>query len=558
MLEIAPRLVDLDTLFTRHLFRIPQYQRTYSWRKKQRQDLFKDIRRTSDSGQGRPHFMATVVGLRRDKRNIGTTDHQVIEVVDGQQRITTLVLLLKTIAIHVEREEPEQANIASEINSTLVKSDGPALLLLQTNHDTSSYFNDYLLYGTYPSPDSAKTDADREILSAIEDCEEFVTEWSNPIKDLVTLLKNRLVFLFHEIGDETLVYTVFEVLNSRGLQVSWFDRLKSMLMAIVFESDGGNRSELVDEIHRLWSDIYRCLGLQREDLSAQTLRFAATLWRDDCPYRLLSEEDAVQLLVDASAAGPSQVIQTTNWLKAVAETVVGMRDDQRRRTVMGIIHARLVFAAVQLREDLDETTRDQILRRWETVTFRIYGMFRRDARTSVGNYTSLAWRIIRNKISPEEILDQLSSIGGAFPIDGAVEELREADCYEGWQQELRYFFWRYEEYLCSRAGQNFDNEQWNHIWESSAADSIEHVLPQSKGNADWVHSLGNLLVLPPRLNSRLRAMSPQLKAEEYRKTGLLVADQAVDNLRNTAKWNRRAIEIRGNELLQWARQEWAD
>ena len=384
MMEIQPRLVDLGELFTRRLFRIPQYQRTYSWRKKQRQDLFKDIGRTWEKGLERPHFMATVVGLRRDKRNIGTTIHQVIYVVDGQQRITTLVLLLKTIAVHVEREEPEQANIATEINDTLVKSDGPALLLLQTNHDTSSNFNNYMLKGTYPPPESAKTDADREILSAIQDCEEFVTKWSSPIKDLVTLLKNRLVFLFHEIGDETLVYTVFEVLNSRGLQVSWFDRLKSMLMSIVFESASGNRSELVDEVHRLWSDIYRCLGLQREDLSAQTLRFAATLWRDDCPNRLLSEEDAVQLLADASAGGPSQVIQTTNWVKAVAETVVCMRDDQRRWTVMGIIHARLVFAAVQLREDLDDATRDHILRRWETVTFRIYGMFRKDARTLSG------------------------------------------------------------------------------------------------------------------------------------------------------------------------------
>ena len=176
----------------------------------------------------------------------------------------------------------------------------------------------------------------------------------------------------------------------------------------------------------------------------------------------------------------------------------------------------------------------------------------------MGNYTSLAWRIIRNKISPEEIRDQLSNIGVAFPIDRAVEELREADCYYGWQQEVRYFFCRYEEYLCSVAGQNFDNEQWNHIWESSAADSIEHVLPQSTENAEWVHWLGNLLILPPKLNSKLRAMSPQSKVEEYRKTGLLVADKAVGNLHNATEWNQSAIETRGNELLQWARQEWAD
>ena len=74
------------------------------------------------------------------------------------------------------------------------------------------------------------------------ECKAIEADWQsggNSLEDLVSLLKNRLTFVFHDIGDEALVYTVFEVLNSRGLAVSWFDRLKSMLMAIVFESDTG-------------------------------------------------------------------------------------------------------------------------------------------------------------------------------------------------------------------------------------------------------------------------------------------------------------------------------
>ena len=144
MIEIQPQHVTLDELLYGRLFRIPQYQRTYSWRLKQRQDLFEDIQHTWALGEDRTHFMATIVGLRREKRTIMTKEHQVLEVVDGQQRITTLILLLKAIAKALDRSNPDEERIGRELDETLVKPDKASLLLLQTNHDTSHYFADYL------------------------------------------------------------------------------------------------------------------------------------------------------------------------------------------------------------------------------------------------------------------------------------------------------------------------------------------------------------------------------------------------------------------------------
>jgi hypothetical protein len=557
MIDIQPQLVTLDRLFYGRLFRIPQYQRTYSWHKKQRQDLFEDILRTWAVGKERSHFMATIVGLRREKRTIMTKEHQVTEVVDGQQRITTLVLLLKAIAQAIDRSEPEGKRIGQELDETLVKPDRASLLLLQTNHDSSHYFANYLRTGNHPSSESAESLADRELLLAIEACEKFVIDWQsdgNSLEDLVSLLKNRLTFVFHEIGDEALVYTVFEVLNSRGLAVSWFDRLKSMLMAIVFEAETGNKSEIIDEVHQLWTDIYGCVGL-RLGLSTESLRFAATLRIPYCPNRPLSEEDATELLTRQSKDGPDKVIETTKWLKAVTEAVDQLRADRRRNAVTEIAQARLVATAVNLRQDLTEDEKTDILRRWENVTFRIYGMLRKDARTAVGDYVRLAWTIIAQKLPAAAILEKLSVIGEGFPITGAVKNLEKTNCYEGWQEELRYFFYRYEEYLARKAGQNFNNEQWNRIWEASAADSIEHILAQSAESNDWVHCLGNLLILPPKLNSKLGAKRPAEKAEDYRKTGLLVAQEVVDVL---SEWSFDFIEGREAYLLNWAQQEWAD
>ena len=303
--------------------------------------------------------MATVVGLQRGKKTIGTTEHVSVDIVDGQQRITTLILLLKAIADAVDPSDATEAKVREELTGSLVKDDKATPLLLQTNHDSSNYFANYIRTGTHPPSEDAETLADRELLAAIEDCKQFVDDWrssSNSLVALVALLKNRLTFIFHEIGNEALVYTVFEVLNSRGLDVSWFDRLKSMLMAIVFETGTGSRSEVIDEVHSLWTQIYACVGLSLR-LSRESLRFAATLQSPGRPSRLMSEEDAALLLRDQSKDGPRQVIDTTQWLKDVTTAVDRLEDNPRRNAVTRIVQARMVATAIYVRPDFTEEER---------------------------------------------------------------------------------------------------------------------------------------------------------------------------------------------------------
>lgn len=83
-----PVYLSLADLLENRLFRIPRYQRAYSWKYKQRSDMFKDIQELQDDPEA-VHFMATVVGLCRKTvtirtENIRTKKYQFIEVVDGQ------------------------------------------------------------------------------------------------------------------------------------------------------------------------------------------------------------------------------------------------------------------------------------------------------------------------------------------------------------------------------------------------------------------------------------------------------------------------------------------
>ncbi|WP_119390611.1 DUF262 domain-containing protein [Taklimakanibacter lacteus] len=559
MQMIQPQYLTLSKLLDARLFRIPEYQRAYSWTSQERGDLFTDILKVHTESPNDGHFMAAIVCLRRSKQVLGTDEYHVVDVVDGQQRITTLLILLNAIKLSLNKTlKNTEAKLAREIAELLVKTEGDELLLLQTNHDTSRHFATYLRKGVAKEPKTAKTIADRELLQAVEDCRAFITLWKTQggsLVELAALLKNRLYFLLHEVESEKAVYTVFEVLNSRGLDVSWLDRLKSILMGAAFDLKKGNTKGLVSELHSTWRSIYSVIGL-RQGLSTEALRFAATLLADEPPSRPLGEKDSVALL-RSKASDAKHIREVGDWLLRVTKACDELVANVRINAVTRISQARLLATAILLREDISKKDCARLLARWEKVSFRIYGMYHYDARTRVGDYVRLAWRVVNADLSAKAIDAEIKEIGKEFRIQGAVDELRAADCYIGWENELRYFMYRYEEHLSGVRKLNFKNEQWEKIWMESPSKSIEHIWAKSKAPAKLKHRLGNLVLLPPGLNSRLQDKDPKDKAQSYHLTGLLIAIEAADKI-DAQGWKQKQIVDREEMLLKWAAREWAD
>jgi len=558
MISIHPQYLTLSKLLDGRLFRIPEYQRAYSWMSVQRKDLFGDIEKMNAKGPDEGHFMAAVVCLRRDKQVLGTDEYHVVEVVDGQQRLTTLIILLNVIKLALKKKDKGEAKLSRELSELLVKVEGDELLLLQTNHDSSNHFATFLRKGTAQASSMAKTLADREILKAIEDCQEFVAGWDEkgePLVSLAALLKNRLFFLLHEVDDEKAVYTVFEVLNSRGLDVSWLDRLKSILMGSAFELKNANQAGLISELHTTWRDIYAVIGL-RQGLSNETLRFAATLRSPDSQNRPLGEQDSVDLL-RSQAQSAKEIREAASWLSRVATACDAVTADPRLNAVTRISQARLLATAIHLRTDINEKQRAMLLGRWEKVSFRIYAMLGNDARTRVGDYVRLAWRVTNETMAVKEIEAGIGEIGETFTIEDAIKSMRDGNCYEGWESELRYFMFRYEEHLAKAQNLNFSNEQWAKIWMVSPSESIEHIWAKSKAPDRVKHRLGNLVLLPPKLNSTLQDDPAKSKIGPYRKTGLLVAGEVADII-EAKGWKAKQVEEREETLLEWAATEWSD
>ena len=124
--------------------------------------------------------------LRRETLVIGTDEFFAMEVVDGQQRLTTLIILLNAIKLRLDRKDKAEAKLNGELADLLVKPDGDELLLLQTNHDSTHDFANFLRKGKARSSDEANTLADRELLEAIADCSTFVEKWVDSGKTLPT------------------------------------------------------------------------------------------------------------------------------------------------------------------------------------------------------------------------------------------------------------------------------------------------------------------------------------------------------------------------------------
>lgn len=554
-MQLSPRHLTVAHLMQSRLFRIPDYQRAYSWGERQRSDLFEDIREAARSG--RDHFMATVVALALEKRLIDADEFNVVELVDGQQRLTTLVILFKAIEKAFDDDQEAGRNIRNDLRRMLVKGDDHNLVLLQTNHDSSDVFASYIRNGKIRK-DSAVTAADANVINAAEECEAFVADWqmTNGLTDLVTTIRHKLSMIYHELNDEGTVYRVFEVLNSRGLDVRWIDKTKSQLMASIYEYvEPGSQVDGLHEVQNTFKDVYRLLGLDTQ-LGAEALRFAGTFSSDKPQNRVLSEQDASAALLQTAGKSLATIIRSATWLKAVVEKVVDLHNDQRRAAVTRIAQARFLAIAIMLR-GFDEETEQNLLGAWERVTFRIFTLAGKDSRSKVGDYIRLGYSVLTDEPDAEEIEAEIKALADGFDIDAIIDSDTWEDWYGGYNEEVRYLLFRYEEHLARENGTTMNESQWAKVWATDPARSIEHIMPQSSEKS-YIHNLGNLTMLPPGVNSSLKDRPPAAKAARYVECGMQSTLAIGRDIEKGLKWNKKAVRARATKIEEFVRSEWGD
>lgn len=575
---IEPRYEVLQKLFADRVFRIPRYQRFYSWQERQRKDLFSDLRKLADiKSEEQHHFMATIVCHRTaETKSVGTSQYRIYDIVDGQQRMTTIIILLKCI----ELEMPEESEDRKDLARILVKRDGH-LILLQTNNANEYIFNRFIRDGVSPQKSEIQTHSDSNLVEAINDCLKFVKEWqqSTEITELMSIILHRLGFVVYDTEDSRAVYTVFEVLNSRGLAVDWLDKTKSVLMGRAYDKSTSKASAEagIQELQGIWTNIYR--EIAKENVPGEEiLRVTATLYYGPETGKPRSADDSLESLRKECDTfdKPRRI---SDQLLDVSKKLVSLYKNVFLGPATDILHARLLAVAIMSVTSVKENERKKLLDQWERVTFRIFSLYGKDSRNKVGEYVRMATKILaqdKELGTYDRIMTGLRSLGNDYPIDKALEEgLSKKDCYEKSPEMCRYILWQYEEYLARKLGveATVNEQDRNEIWRRRASDSIEHVFPQHpEGEGEWsgkmrrgegseelidkqnLGRIGNLLLLPVKLNQQANTRPFHKKKEVYIKHNL----RMIQEVCNEADWTLEQIEVREKRIIDWARNRWCD
>lgn len=242
---------SLEKIFS-DKYKVDFYQREYVWEKKHIEDLVMDLsteflknwkRGDIDVNGYDPYFMGEIVLSVKDGTNY---------IIDGQQRITTLTLLLIYI-INQFKDVPDFP--LEEITPLIYKQhQGVKTFNLQIEERTEC-MEGLFKEGEY------KTDSDDvSINNILERYEDFEECWNDNINEeninmFVYWIMYRVMFSKVWTDSDSFAYVIFETMNDRGLSLTQIEMLRSYMLANIDESDRNSAIELFDEIVKRLSNI---------------------------------------------------------------------------------------------------------------------------------------------------------------------------------------------------------------------------------------------------------------------------------------------------------------
>jgi uncharacterized protein with ParB-like and HNH nuclease domain len=219
-------------------FIIPEYQRPYAWTDEEVQTLFEDIVEYTQEQLDSPYFLGTIVSY--------TNTDKEQEIIDGQQRITTLCLLLRAIYTKIESmtNTKERNNFISQIEPSLWETDelsgeaDKSKILLESRVFESDY-NSILtkILETGVAEKSAKDNYSTNYLL----CQKLINEYSEgeglTLYHFINNVLNNSIVLPIKADNQDTALTIFSTLNDRGLPLSDADIFKAKIYNNIKDSE---------------------------------------------------------------------------------------------------------------------------------------------------------------------------------------------------------------------------------------------------------------------------------------------------------------------------------
>lgn len=222
-MKITPSSLTINQLFgsSNEHFVIPSYQRRYSWRERQIYELIEDIE-LIDAGD--THLLGSIVCLTGHH----TAGLNQLELVDGQQRLTTIAILLECIRQHLKQlgDLETAGDVGRLLNArSMSGTSEPKVMLESLDRDEfNRLVND-------PIHDAHATYENRRLQTAFKMVRERIAENSiDWIHSLLYKLQNQALVIRLDVGDAKDAFKLFETINNRGLKLSPTDIIKNFVL----------------------------------------------------------------------------------------------------------------------------------------------------------------------------------------------------------------------------------------------------------------------------------------------------------------------------------------
>ncbi|GAA9340882.1 DUF262 domain-containing protein [Helicobacter pylori] len=580
-------LLNLDGVMEKGVFEIPSYQRGYAWQERQLKDFWNDLEHVSKLGD-KFHYMHSLT-LRELENEF---ENSAFEIIDGQQRLATSLILLGLLAKTTQNKDPK----CSLINLEPILS-----------------YKYYGLSETFRAITEEEKDLEafktsfyaKNLIEAYTFFKEKISD--TPIEALEKMfdaLIKKMLFSVVGLNDNRIdPFSSFETINNRGKDLSTLELLKNRLHFVAHKICEGKKLEkLQNEINNTYTLIYHDLR-QFEDAHLESFlkHFVEYYYgeKGDFKKRLLEMEfNAHKRYTDNTNFNEeyekiddllfylSYSSKVWNFLHTLDEKSItlivddnkkleieitpkmrGLLEKMRRLNALSdnaflplLLSLLTIQRAGKSANEQPYTTQELegLLEHLERFGFLIYGVASKN--TAKNEWIELAFKAIQayrfwgDKITIED-LPTLEKNFFNRQGNSALELLEEsilskknAEKWYKWGKALNYLLYEYELHHNPETTLNFDG----------SIESIEHILPQNPDqgystkekswakNPNIVHALGNLLLMAKNANSSLSNKPFDEKRKEY-----LKGSYSEKEVAKNASFGVEQIKERSEKLLDF-------
>ena len=603
------KLQHLTEIFNEKIFRIPDFQRGYSWQEAQLEDFWEDLVNLKED---KIHYTGLLTiepipesKIQEDDSWFLKARYKAYYLIDGQQRLTTAIILINEILNKFEND--------GDINYRKKSDWEKKFLFLSNKDDYKSYIfgyehddpsNEYFKAGILGQYSSSKTPETLYTYN-LKKAKEFFKKKLGGEKQQIEKIFKKLItgfkFNLYEIDDELDVYVTFETMNNRGKPLSNLELLKNRLiyLSTLLEVEDKTKEGLRKDINETWKTIYEYLG-KNKNKPMDDDEFLKNHWIMYFKYDKSESASYAKFLLNKKFTSKnviSKKIDCKNikdYIRSLFECIEfwfylfnpecseytgKVKTWIQKLNRLGMSAFPPLFMAAMTKCDHQDLL--PLFESAERFIFLVFKLSQRRSNTENSYFYRLARSFYYDEESVNSVIEKIRQ-----KTDGKDEgwfDLEKFDSYikEQYSKEkgfytwngLKYFLYEYELYLKNEAGGD-TKISWIEFNKRKQEETIEHIYPQTATEECWtsvfdqysedernilLHSLGNLVLLSRSKNSSLQNKCFTLKKRDTEKgktVGFYNGSCSEIEVFAYDKWTKEEIQDRGKKMLDFLDKRW--